>query len=53
LQLRRQLKILEDEEAALRDENDKENESHDNDTKVGGTRVTDLYFLAYPIRLYL
>ena len=35
VQLRRQLKILEDEERNLLDENDKENESHNTNTKVG------------------
>ena len=35
IQLRRQLKILEDEERNLLDENDKENESHNTNTKVG------------------
>ena len=37
LQLRRQLKILEEEERSLLDDNDKENESHKNNTKVRGT----------------
>jgi len=41
-ELRRQLKILEDEEAALRDENDKENDSHDNDTKHYNMRRENL-----------